>query len=92
MARAFDQPLVNRLWPGAGYQGAMMSPYLPIVQPLLQSYSALEGMLPQAAGNSLGPAQIDPTKPKGPKGGKAPGALDSLVTAGNKLGGIGTSK
>jgi hypothetical protein len=82
---AAQSPLYNTLWPGRGYQGAAMSPYLRLVEPLAQSYSAVEALLPQAAGNSLGPAQIDPVKPQGPPGGKGEGALDTIFGLGAKL-------
>ena len=81
MPTTFDQPLVSELF-GSPWK-AMASPYLPIVQPALESYSgalsAMNSMVPSSMSQSLGPAQIDPTKPQGPAGGKAPGALDSLI-------------
>ena len=94
MSTAFDPPLVYELF-GSPWK-AMASPFLPIVQPVLESYSgmlsSMNSMLPQSMSQSLGPAQIDPTKPQGPPGGKAPGALDSLLGLGVKLSGIpGTS-
>ena len=90
MSTAFDQPLVSELF-GSPWK-AMASPFLPIVQPALQSYSgmlsAMNSMVPSSMSQALGPAQIDPITPPGPKGGKAPAALSSIFGLIGKLSGI----
>lgn len=83
---AFGQSLVAKLWPGSGYAGAAQSPYLPIVQPLMQSYdSAMMGLIPQSA--SLGPATIEATGPTPPPGGKGKSSFGALMTLVDPVGG-----
>lgn len=76
---AFGQSLVSRLWPSSGYRGAMQSPYLPVVQPLLQSYDSAMGAMLPAQGNDLGPAQVNKPPPTGPTGGSNPSGVGALM-------------
>lgn len=84
---AFGGSLVQRLWPGSGYRGASQSPYLPVVQPLLQSYdSSLNALMPQS--QTLGPAQIDAPGPSAPgQNGKGPSSMGALMNIIDPVGG-----
>jgi len=87
---AFGQSLVNKFWPNSGYAGAARSPYLPIVQPLMQSYdSAINTLMPPQQ-STLGPAQISQPGPAAPgqsgKGSSGMGALMKMIDpAGGQL-------
>lgn len=83
---AFGQSLAQKLWPGSGMQGAMTSPYLPIVQPLMQSYEgALGAMMPQ--GQSLGPVSIEQAPSTPGQSGKGSSSIGSLMTMIDPAGG-----
>jgi hypothetical protein len=77
---SFGQSMVNTLWPGSGYAGAAQSPYLPIVQPLLQSYSPMMDALTQTM-QPMGPANVSTPGggPPGQDGGKGGGADSTLM-------------
>ncbi len=76
---SFNQSLVNQLWPGQGYAGAAQSPYLPIVQPLFQSYSPMLEAAQQMMAPS-GPAQVQTPAPTQPgQNGKGASADSTLL-------------
>jgi hypothetical protein len=78
-----SQSLVSSLWPNSGMQGAMNSPFLPIVSPLIgqsDPMSSLMGMMPGMS-DPLGPASITTPPAKGPAGASNPSALGSIFSS-----------
>ena len=83
---AFGQSIVSKLWPDTGFRGASTSPYLPIVQPLMQNYEgALSAMMPQA--QSLGPVSIQQAPSAPGQSGKGPSSMGALMTMIDPVGG-----
>jgi hypothetical protein len=75
---AFGGSLAQKLWPGSGVQGAMTSPYLPIVQPLMQGYeNTISSLAPQS--QSLGPVSIQQAPATPGQSGKGPSGVGALM-------------
>ena len=85
---AFGQSLVSRLWPDSGFRGASASPYLPIVQPLMQSYASLESLMPQG-NQALGPAEVQKAQAAPGQNGKGSSALGSIMRLVDPVGSYG---
>lgn len=83
---AFGTSIAQQIWPGSGMAGAMTSPYLPIVQPLMQNYdNAISSLMPQS--ESLGPVSIQQAPSAPGQSGKGPSGVGALMTMIDPMGG-----